>query len=415
MVLNGKMLHMRCVCHIINLIVGDGLKDVHTSISSIRNVVRYVRSSPARLQKFKEYVADENIESKSLLCLDVQTRWNSTYLMLEAALKFQKAFERLEDDESYSNYFSDGFNEKRIDGPPSDDDWANAKVFVRFLNTFYTLTLKFSGSLYSTSNLYLDRISDVHRQLKSLVNCQDPILSKMAGNMHNKFNKYWGKSERMNHVLILGMVLDPRYKLAYSRHCLSFIFDENDVDALIKSVEETLRGMFAEYGERFTPSTNGSGSQTPSQTSSNVLELSSLNDEDIGVKQLWILQQQAKQCGGTEVDTYFVEQTEDPTSHDFDILGWWKGKTKKYPILSEIARDVLASPVSTVASESAFSTSGRILDNFRSSLTPKMVEACICSKNWFISSREPVVVRQYMDEVQTFQDSIEGVPGNVEL
>ncbi|KAM6545744.1 hypothetical protein CsatB_026480 [Cannabis sativa] len=180
MVLNGKMLHMRCVCHIINLIVGDGLKDVHTSISSIRNAVRYVRSSPARLQKFKEYVAEENIESKSLLCLDVQTRWNSTYLMLEAALKFQKSFERLEDDESYSNYFSDGFNEKRIDGPPSDDDWANAKVFVRFLNTFYTLTLKFSGSLYSTSNLYLDRISDVHRQLKRLVNCQDPILSKLA-------------------------------------------------------------------------------------------------------------------------------------------------------------------------------------------------------------------------------------------
>uniref|UniRef100_A0A803Q7V1 DUF4283 domain-containing protein n=1 Tax=Cannabis sativa TaxID=3483 RepID=A0A803Q7V1_CANSA len=84
---------------------------------------------------------------------------------------------------------------------------------------------------------------------------------------------------------------------------------------------ETLRSMFAEYGEMFTPSTNDSGSQTPSQTSSNVSELRSLNDEDIGVKQLWYLQQQAKQCGGTEVDTYFVEQTEDPTSDDFDILG----------------------------------------------------------------------------------------------
>ena len=33
---------------------------------------------------------------KKLLCLDVPTRWNSTYLMLESAEKFQKAFERLE-------------------------------------------------------------------------------------------------------------------------------------------------------------------------------------------------------------------------------------------------------------------------------------------------------------------------------
>jgi hypothetical protein len=54
---------------------------------------------------------------------------------------------------------------------------------------------------------------------------------------------------------------------------------------------------------------------------------------------------------------------------DFDILGWWKVNGIKYPILAEIARDVLAIPISTVASESAFSTGGRVLDCFRSSLS----------------------------------------------
>ena len=56
--------------------------------------------------------------------------------------------------------------------------------------------------------------------------------------------------------------------------------------------------------------------------------------------------------------------------------------SSKYLILSKMARDILAIPISTVASEFAFSISGRILDAFRSSLSPKTVEALVCSQNW---------------------------------
>ncbi|KAG1327774.1 putative transposase [Cocos nucifera] len=50
-----------------------------------------------------------------------------------------------------------------------------------------------------------------------------------------------------------------------------------------------------------------------------------------------------------------------------------------------MTRDVLVVPVSTVASESAFSTSSKVLDNFRSSPSPKMTEALICTQNWLRS------------------------------
>jgi hypothetical protein len=47
-----------------------------------------------------------------------------------------------------------------------------------------------------------------------------------------------------------------------------------------------------------------------------------------------------------------------------------------------MARDVLTTLVSTVASESAFSAGGRVLDEKRTRLTPKNLEALMCVKDW---------------------------------
>ncbi|WOL10493.1 zinc finger BED domain-containing protein RICESLEEPER 2-like [Canna indica] len=73
-----------------------GLKDLDHAIRWIREAVKYIRSSPARLMKFKECVDSVQVESKSTLCLDLCTKWNSTYLMLSIVEKYEKAFERFE-------------------------------------------------------------------------------------------------------------------------------------------------------------------------------------------------------------------------------------------------------------------------------------------------------------------------------
>ena len=57
----------------------------------------------------------------------------------------------------------------------------------------------------------------------------------------------------------------------------------------------------------------------------------------------------------------------------------------KYPVLQTIARDILAIPVSTVASESAFSFSRRLVSPHRNRLHPKMIEAFMCAQSWLWS------------------------------
>ena len=93
------------------------------------------------------------------------------------------------------------------------------------------------------------------------------------------------------------------------------------------------------------------------------------------------------------MDVYIKEKPfrwVDPSGNgaQFDILSWWKVNQMKYPILSLLARDVLAVQVSTVTLESAFSSSWRIVSKFRSSLEPEVVQALVCTKDWNIASRK---------------------------
>ncbi|KAM6567312.1 hypothetical protein CsatA_026440 [Cannabis sativa] len=212
----------------------------------------------------------------------------------------------------------------------------------------------------------------------------------------------------MNAVLFHGVVLDPRYKLEYVAICFSMIYEETVAKNLLKSIENKLRRMFDEYNDIAPP--------PPSRRSiDEISQPMEIEASTIGAKRQILStfrRQKAVKRGGSEkneIDRYLNEDNDD-LGDDFDILAWWKHNASRYKVLSRIARDVLASPISIVASESAFSTGGRILDLFRSSLSRKMVEALICSKNWLSSDGKPIVIQEYMDEVEGYKDCVEVLP-----
>ncbi|CAL2270633.1 unnamed protein product [Prunus armeniaca] len=82
-----------------------------------------------------------------------------------------------------------------------------------------------------------------------------------------------------------------------------------------------------------------------------------------------------------ELHKYLDEETLD-RKQDIDVLSWWQMEHFHYPILSNLACDVLTIHISTVASESAFSIRGRVLDQYRSSLLPEIVQALLCTRDW---------------------------------
>lgn len=52
-ILDEKLFHIRCVCHIMNIIIQDGLKVIESYIGKVRDAIKYILSSRARKQEFK--------------------------------------------------------------------------------------------------------------------------------------------------------------------------------------------------------------------------------------------------------------------------------------------------------------------------------------------------------------------------
>ncbi|KAL0016269.1 hypothetical protein SO802_003338 [Lithocarpus litseifolius] len=104
-----------------------------------------------------------------------------------------------------------------------------------------------------------------------------------------------------------------------------------------------------------------------------------------------------------KIEKYLAEICESRRDVKFEILGWLKANSNRYQVLSKMARDVLAIPVSIIASKSAFSTEGRILDPFRSSLSLLMVQNLVCAQNW-LQAHVPVSFHKSKDEVEALED-----------
>ncbi|GMI64575.1 DAYSLEEPER [Hibiscus trionum] len=319
--LNGEFLHMRCAAHILNLVVKDGLKDVDASVTRVRAAVKYVRSSPERLQKFQSCVKEENIDSKALVCLDVETRWNSTYSMLKIALVFKKAFRNLK-----TKYLPYTKKLRKVGGAPDDEDWDKVSSFLPFLEIFYETTLSFSGSRYVTGNTFVEQIYDIGYTINRYVDDLQSSdgLRSMARQMKLKFDKYWANVNNLNVLMFITLVLDPRHKLRYVEWIVRRSYDPSNSYVLCQRIKDVLTSLFDFYAFMQPSSTQ----KTPCSAN----PTSSGQDGKGGIRKLkgtnlrkdYVTKIESADTFETmtELDRYLGDKCASE-SDDFDILVWW--------------------------------------------------------------------------------------------
>ena len=101
---------------------------------------------------------DSWYEENKGLRLDVCTRWNATYDMIDSAMRYHSVLNRLAEEDA---------NFKHC---PSGDGWNRVERITRFLKPFNDITTLFSGIDYPTTNLYFQGVSRIELLLLEEMN-----------------------------------------------------------------------------------------------------------------------------------------------------------------------------------------------------------------------------------------------------
>lgn len=185
LVCGGIFFHVRCLCHILNLVDQDGLSVIASPLKNIRAIIVIVKNSTLQWEEFEKCAQFFDLNNKSGLPLDVPTRWNSTYDMLSHAMYYMSAFERL----VYLH------KDKYWHCTPSSDEWDMAESFCKCLKQLNDVTMLFSGCQYPTTNLFWWKFSEIKLALREWCESANITIASMAEAMQKKYDKYWKKSQ----------------------------------------------------------------------------------------------------------------------------------------------------------------------------------------------------------------------------
>ena len=65
--------------------------------------------------------------------------------------------------------------------------------------------------------------------------------------MKNKYDKCWGNLEKLNVLLFIALVIDPRYKMEFVDFSIASIYENKKVGIVSIKVKTTLHALFGEY------------------------------------------------------------------------------------------------------------------------------------------------------------------------
>ncbi|KAG6474003.1 hypothetical protein ZIOFF_067926 [Zingiber officinale] len=233
-----------------------------------------------------------------------------------------------------------------------------------------------------TANLAIQASLDSNEISEQIIDKKDSVTNNLIED-----DNLLHKSRKQKRSLVWSDMIeieDPKGDKYKCKHCNLFLAKMKS-ESNIKEVQRLLYAIYKEYSDAAIEKLQGSKSNSESQDSNTSIQS---NREHTTFSFRWtefssyLKEIEMIQPEKFELDVYLKEGCHRHNPNDaFDALGWWKLNTYKFLVLSSLARDILAIPISTVASEATFSAGGYVIDKYRASLAHTTIEMLIL-KRW---------------------------------
>ncbi|TKA67460.1 hypothetical protein B0A49_09354 [Cryomyces minteri] len=421
--------HLRCMGHIINLVVqailfGKGIntskrellgcsdkdrftlwKQLH-AIGKIHNTVRDILRSEARRRDFAECQQEAAFEDELfdwvelMLVVDGGVRWNATYYMLRRARKLRRAI--------------DIYQKRHIDAPLNaeeydhtadvltEEDWTEVDRFLKLLKPFEVITKDLEGNARQGSyGAVWEAFTSMNYLSDILIKEEATVKAELASGYKGgvimglqKINEYWAVM-RENPVYASAVILNLMLKYEwFVDHWRKFPKWASAVKARMESLfkdyvvanEDEDEAMEEEEEDELDETRRRKRPCSHSDDSDN--EDTNWRDLSLTVDTSYTASSRSRKKVKiqNELQRYYddglVSKKVINKDYSGDLILWWTKHEAIYPTLARMAFDLFSVPATSSECERVFSQTKKLVTDERNRLLADTIEADECQKNW---------------------------------
>ena len=333
-----------CDLHTMQLAIRDSFKDVpgiSKLLKKTKKIGKFSHRSTKAMDELKSKC--EHLKMKFKKPKNPQkTRWNSQHDNMKSIKYLKPALKELAEEE-------DEWHKLRL----TDEEWEKLDAIVDVLEVMKDATKVLEAEKTPTMNRVVERLYTIKEKLTEFVkpgNKRSVITFAKA--LMNRMEQRFPNIGTDIFVRCAANYIDPRYKGGH--------FDS------VGKLESTKAEMEVKYPnteENIDNFDNIEDDVNKSPTSKMRTKLKIKKSQDTSETKL------RKEMIDYETYSY--------ARKDEDVLEWWKKHQHILPLLSTIAKKVLAIPSSSAKSERVFSTGGNVVTKKRNRLAPNKVEDLI--------------------------------------